>query len=1184
MNYKHITKLAYGRVKTKLIYTLFCSSILLSGCGGGDDVSRFSDDNIPSPVVDEITSGGDITPSAPGSDAATEEELQQLPDVSAGGRQFADPNVVVALRGSASAKAGATIVASNWRQLSGPAVEIPTPDQLESAIIVPDFQTESQLTFQLTVQDSAGRTNASTVTVFVSPVPAFARVSGGVINEVTQQAVFTVRLNAPQAMETSINYTTRDGTAEAGSDYQATEGVLVFAPGEVEQTVNVTIYDTNVEEGNEFFSLNISVLSEQSPSANSGNVLITNNPDSVAMTQNIAFTNVGPLVLTEGESSSNPIDPQTTPGTGDLSYSSSDDSIATVDQSGSVTAVGEGTATITATKAADPIFPLSVASYEVRVNSSLRPPAIDSISTAIVYQFNTAITPLSLMNNGDPIDSCSSSGLPTGLSVTALADGSACEVSGTPTVPQSPTQHTVTATNAAGSVDATITIEIPQIAPRLVSPTSSFTYVVNRAIPVLRFDNNGGPPANCTALANGLPAGLSVAITTDTFSCEISGTPTLATGVAEVYQINAANSLANSTGTVTITVAEAPPILEAPTAPLVYTINTPITPLTLNNTGGGSLTDCRASSLPRGLTISFAANDASCVISGTPTEIQASAAYTITAQGVAGSSSVDLDITVQDIVFTDSIDLPYNALSNPSVGIGLALSSGIARIDWNDGSPTVDATNQDLAQLRAAGFIRHTYTSTAAGNITISFSDGISSLIGIFGSSMPFVLDIFDSGPLAQANNLRELNFNSSLNQVRGSFSTLTSHHPNLEVLALSRGATLTGDVLDLPRNLTSLNLNISGNLTGALANMPRNLITLNIFNTPGDISGTTADFPPAVELVNLQSNNTINGNISAIPTSLRSMSISGQNEISGNVSEIPATLTQMNLNGVNIMAGNIEDLHPDVNSISINGRNQIAGNLDNIVNNTTINLSVSGLNQITGTTAGLPASVTSLTLGGQNTLSGNIQDFHSALVGLSLSGATMIVGGDITLMQSTTIRNVSISGSNTIFGDVANIPTSISSLTINGSNTLSGNIQDIHSNYFTFNVAGSNTIAGDLGLVQANSVSTFIVSGLNTIVNFATSPTWAPTRLIRFELQAGGSAAPGQPPIQGWDSATVDRFLIFLDTTITQTTQSSIARIIINRRFDSPRTQVSDAAVQSLTNKGYRTIITPTPPSVTVQ
>lgn len=58
--------------------------------------------------------------------------------------------------------------------------------------------------------------------------------------------------------EVTVHYTTEDGTAEAGSDYVAATGSLVFHPGETEKTFKVQVIDDDVFEEDEHFYVRLS--------------------------------------------------------------------------------------------------------------------------------------------------------------------------------------------------------------------------------------------------------------------------------------------------------------------------------------------------------------------------------------------------------------------------------------------------------------------------------------------------------------------------------------------------------------------------------------------------------------------------------------------------------------------------------------------------------------------------------------------------------------------------------------------------------------------------------------------------------------------------------------------------------------------------------------------------------------
>ncbi|MDQ3875878.1 MAG: hypothetical protein M3322_10115, partial [Actinomycetota bacterium] len=88
--------------------------------------------------------------------------------------------------------------------------------------------------------------------------------------------VFTVTLNEPRAEAIEVRYTTVDGTATAGSDYQSVGGVLVFAPGETVKRINVPVIGDTVVEPNETFSVRIDYRSQGSDQTASGTGTILN--------------------------------------------------------------------------------------------------------------------------------------------------------------------------------------------------------------------------------------------------------------------------------------------------------------------------------------------------------------------------------------------------------------------------------------------------------------------------------------------------------------------------------------------------------------------------------------------------------------------------------------------------------------------------------------------------------------------------------------------------------------------------------------------------------------------------------------------------------------------------------------------------------------------------------------------
>jgi ELWxxDGT repeat protein len=71
-------------------------------------------------------------------------------------------------------------------------------------------------------------------------------------------ARFTVTLSAPSSKSVTVAYATSDGTALAGSDYDALSGTLTFAAGETTKSIDVPVRADTVAENNETFFVTLS--------------------------------------------------------------------------------------------------------------------------------------------------------------------------------------------------------------------------------------------------------------------------------------------------------------------------------------------------------------------------------------------------------------------------------------------------------------------------------------------------------------------------------------------------------------------------------------------------------------------------------------------------------------------------------------------------------------------------------------------------------------------------------------------------------------------------------------------------------------------------------------------------------------------------------------------------------------
>jgi peptidoglycan/xylan/chitin deacetylase (PgdA/CDA1 family) len=118
--------------------------------------------------------------------------------------------------------------------------------------------------FSVTLSKPSGATIArATGTVQVlddDPAPTVsvhdASVTEGATGTTTMVKV-PVRLSAPSGKTISVGYTTGDGTALAGADYDATSGTLTFSPGQTSKTVSVPVRGDALDEPDETFAVRL---------------------------------------------------------------------------------------------------------------------------------------------------------------------------------------------------------------------------------------------------------------------------------------------------------------------------------------------------------------------------------------------------------------------------------------------------------------------------------------------------------------------------------------------------------------------------------------------------------------------------------------------------------------------------------------------------------------------------------------------------------------------------------------------------------------------------------------------------------------------------------------------------------------------------------------------------------------
>jgi len=204
---------------------------------------------------------------------------------------------------------------------------------------------------------------------------------------------------------------------------------------------------------------------------------------------------------------------------------------------------------------------------------SPQPPSALSYTTATaVYIKGTAITPNSPTSSGGAVTAYSvSPALPAGLSLST----STGIISGTPTAVTATASYTVTASNAAGSTTATLTITVNDRPPSGLSYTNGTAVYAIRVPITPNSPTSSGGAVTAYSVSPALPAGLSLSTSTGI----ISGTPATATATAS-YTVTASNTGGSTTATLTITTAKIVPTEPVMDCANVYQFDLPNTQIT----------------------------------------------------------------------------------------------------------------------------------------------------------------------------------------------------------------------------------------------------------------------------------------------------------------------------------------------------------------------------------------------------------------------------------------------------------------------------------------------------------------------------------------------------------------------------------------------------------------------------
>ena len=193
-----------------------------------------------------------------------------------------------------------------------------------------------------------------------------------------------------------------------------------------------------------------------------------------------------------------------------------------------------------------------------------------------------------------------------------------------------------------------------------------------------------------------------------------------------------------------------------------------------------------------------------------------------------------------------------------------------------------------------------------------------------------------------------------------------------------------------------------------------------------------------------------------------------------------------------------------------------------------------------------------------------------------NLNQSNTITGNIVNLPP--TLQQIVIGGDNTLYGDVSDFPSPLLYIVIDGLNTINGDVSFMTTpNLLRIDLYGNNSVTGDLGDLS-DSVTEIRIKGTNTVTGDISTLPPNLTSLLVWGIAPGGNTLYGD--VSTFNYSTLSFIQIYGDNEISGNTSSINLKTGATFDLDGENTLTGDIgaignsfAYSSITIKGFNTI-----------